>query len=499
MGGLLALPRATLAYTLCSAVNGGLVGVAGPSLTTLGANTGLGKQELGQALFGNRLAKLAGSGLWTAYASALQERRAPFTAHAILSVCCLVIAACALVIATFRSSSLALQMALLVSGLVYGVGDSAITLLTVWEHHDPTQQRKQVAVLNVGFTIGALLTPAAVATAQLKGLTPYVGYQAIAALAALAAIVFAVGLPTAVNHREGAHHDGDTPRRSNDGPEPSGPDGTGGAAVARNGDSPAADSMATRMASRRAFIVTTCMALVLFSVTGCEHAVATWLPTYGQTVGGLSLGEMALMSSAYWGAICLGRVVWAAVSGALRSGFPALAFDAMLMLGSSTLIADFARTPTHAHAPTRPQWHRHRSAALGQGPTEEWAARPSALLLWVGTLGLGLGCSSSLPCAITLPAEAHVQLTPVRLLVLNLAGSAGEMLLPYTIGACFERARYGALGVSLLALEATVVVCTAIAWRVAARLKMDEAEEHTELRVRLVHSLDDAQDDELVK
>ena len=89
----------------------------------------------------------------------------------------------------------------------------------------------------------------------------------------------------------------------------------------------------------------------------------------------------------------------------LTSGFPPLAFDAILMLLSSTLISEFAGGHSRRHPIL---WH------------------PSALL-WCGTLGLGFGCSSSLPCAITLPSEARVELTPLRLLCLNLSGSVAAV------------------------------------------------------------------------
>ena len=131
---------------------------------------------------------------------------------------------------------------------------------------------------------------------------------------------------------------------------------------------------------------------------------------------------MAFMSAGYWAMICFGRVLWVFVSSSLSSGFPALAFDGLLMLLASALIADFAVERFPVPGGSVP-------ATSGSG------------ILWLGTLALGLGCSSSLPCAITLPAEAQVELTAVRLLILNLSGSAGEMLLPFVLGLFFERGR----------------------------------------------------------
>ena len=165
--------------------------------------------------------------------------------------------------------------------------------------------------------------------------------------------------------------------------------------------------------------------------------------------------------------ICLGRILWALISAALTSGFPPLAFDGVLMLLSSTLITDFGRSSNGTMA-----YNRGRSRHLV-------AFSPTATL-WCGTLGLGFGCSSSLPCAITLPAEARVELTPMRLLCLNLSGSAGEMLLPYIIGLFFEAGQHWILGSVLVGLSALIVVCTAIAWRVAAGGKEEASEEELE-------------------
>ena len=61
------------------------------------------------------------------------------------------------------------------------------------------------------------------------------------------------------------------------------------------------------------------MSIVLCCVTGCEHGLATWLSPYGVEQGGLSEQRMAFMSSTYWGVMCAGRVVWAAVSGIVSS------------------------------------------------------------------------------------------------------------------------------------------------------------------------------------
>ena len=135
--------------------------------------------------------------------------------------------------------------------------------------------------------------------------------------------------------------------------------------------------------------------------------------------------------------------------------------------------------------------------------------------LWAGALIMAAGFASSLPCAITMPSEAGVVITPVRpspscaprsrtsapglfrtecdaphgqcprpllsacppfdlsakgrLLAMNLAGSAGESIMPFIFGAAFERGWYGAFGITLGLLNLAVLSATALARAVAQR------------------------------
>ena len=130
----------TLMFCMGSAVNGALVGVTGPSLHALSANTGLGTAALGRVVLCNRIAKLVGTFIWTAYAKLVQEDRAPLAPRKLLASCFVTIGLCAAAIATYRASGLALQGALVLSGAAYGIADSAMTLLTVWASSVPTQR-----------------------------------------------------------------------------------------------------------------------------------------------------------------------------------------------------------------------------------------------------------------------------------------------------------------------------------------------------------------------
>ena len=92
----------------------------------------------------------------------------------------------------------------------------------------------------------------------------------------------------------------------------------------------------------------------------------------------------------------------------------------------------------------------------------------SVPLLWAATLLMAIGFASSLPCAITLPSEVGVHVSPQRLLMMNLAGSAGECFAPFLLGAAFERGHYSALGGGVATLNLIVLSATFFAQRAAA-------------------------------
>lgn len=408
----------TLLFSIANSINGGLVGAVGPSLLTLKDHTGLSDAALGRLVLVNRLAKLGGTALWTLYARSLEanghRNKTEFPApKVLLSLCLLTAAACALSIASpaLRSSPKALQVALAIFGVTYGITDPAFTMLTIWSlHSSPTQQRTHIGYLNAGYTLGALATPAIVAIALSFGGDCYACFYALAAASGLAS--FALALSPA------ASHEATLPP-----PPPAASAGVDGhkALVAE---------------PRHAHAIVASMACVLFCVTGCEHGVATWLPTYGQRVGGVPVRASSMISSSYWAMICLGRVIWAAASHLVTSGFAVLGADATTMLVSA--LAFFLFSVSSA------QW-----------------------LLWAGALTMAVGFASSLPCAITLPAEAGVRITPPRLLAMSLAGSAGEMLVPFLLGTAFDRGMYDAFAVTFAILPLTVLVATGVAYRAA--------------------------------
>ena len=95
---------------------------------------------------------------------AKDETESVWKPHLMVAACTLLSALCSASIARFTESPLIFQLALAVSGFVYGVTDNGVTMLTLWRWaHNSWRQRVDVAMLNAGFTIGALLTPMLVA------------------------------------------------------------------------------------------------------------------------------------------------------------------------------------------------------------------------------------------------------------------------------------------------------------------------------------------------
>ena len=493
-------------YVLGNSVNGGLVGAIGPSLPGIGQASGLGQAALGRLVLINRVSKMVGTLCWTQYARHLQQCKAAGTEplvlpETVLAACMATAATCALAIASARSSSLVLHVALVLAGATYGLTDSGMTLLTMWALPKPTAQRAAVAGLNAGFTVGALLTPVVVAWSMWAGRSCYLCFYALSALATAAAVAVWVT----------ADHEASMAA------VPAAPK------IARAGVARArAHTERTRRVPLRPRLVTGSMAFVLFCVTGAEHAVGTWLATFSHAAG-VALPTGALMTSVFWTtsalrmnprsrahswrpwpqveaapkatgipairtpprqchatatppprrrhatatceppvpqcatdslsglhspllAVCAGRVIWAALAHLAPSGWLVLASDASIMLLSS--LAFIAAGAVRA--------------APGLSAASDAASAAPTALLWAGTVLLAAGFASSIPCAYTVPAEVEVESTPGRVLTLNAGGSLGEMVTPFVLGLAFEHGLYSSFGATLLLLNAAVLVAVVL-------------------------------------
>ncbi|KAL1527202.1 hypothetical protein AB1Y20_015881 [Prymnesium parvum] len=407
--------RLSLVYWGVYAVNGGIVGALGPSLEAFERSTGLTEAAMGQMIMQNRLAKVVGVGLWTLYTKHCyaKGRACVGTPHVMLSLALLMSSLCNAVIAHMSHHEAAIRLALVLAGVTYGITDTGIVLLTLWRYnHSDRQQRTAVAMLNAAFTVGALLTPVLVAASLKRTGDARIAFDAICGVALLLASILPLFTPPhqPANAMGGGAGEDSTHRKP-------------------------------RSACNETLLLGS-MCVILCCVTGSEHAVATWLSSFGVEVGGMSESTMALMSSFFWGFICTGRLVWCVASELITTAWPMLFMDIAFMLSGSLAFVAYTLSPAGNNR-----------------------------LLWGASMLMALGVSSSLPCAITLPRETNVQITPGALLAFNVGGTLGETLFPCLIGMAFERKSYLSLGVLLTSSQAAALLSALIGLTAVAGLR----------------------------
>ena len=125
------------------------------------------------------------------------------------------------------------------------------------------------------------------------------------------------------------------------------------------------------------------ISVVMFCLTSVEHAVATWLPTFGSRVGSVDAATMAVVTGVFWGTIAAGRVGWSILSSTMASAWPVIFFDGALMLASSFLYLAFC-----------------------------WGDGRVLWLLWLGTIGLGFGISSGFASRLKMPSALSDDTAP---------------------------------------------------------------------------------------
>lgn len=418
--------RALRSYVLCGAVNGMLVGGIGPCLEDIGDDTGLDAKGQSILILTNRLAKLYGLFAWTGVAILVRRCKArgqppTIAPHQLLAISMAMACAANCALYQVRGSARVVQAALALLGVSYGITDSGMTLLTMWALTDGTAQRTAIAMLNAGFSVGATLAPLCVALSLKTFGTPYLSFAASAGLALAAAIAVLCSGSAA---------------------------STMATVPVYNSRSVATENLAAATPGQPAYsrLFIAGMSLVLFLVTGTEHAVGTWLPSFGHAAG-VPREMMALVIMGFWLGILCGRLAWAGLSSRLSSGWPVLAASLTIVVASLGVVWYFL------------------------------AAAPVPLaVLWIGTIGISIGYAPAIPCSYSLPAEASVQSTPLRVLSLNLGGSAGETAVPVLLGLVFE-AGAGAFGMTIL-LPALALLVLGLLWIVVYCGRAERAGAH---------------------
>jgi FHS family Na+ dependent glucose MFS transporter 1 len=269
-----------------------------------------------------------------------------------------------------------LAAVLLVLGAAEGTLDVGGNILLVWVHSDKVGPF--MAGLHFFFGVGAFLSPIIVAQAVLVSGSITWAYWALALLT-LPAVVWLLRLPstTAQTTAEG---------------NPAGQ-------VAHR---PTGDVGEFGQTARQGLLVAL-LASFFFLYVGAEAGFAGWIFTYATALDLTGKTAAAYLTSAFWGALTLGRLLAIPIAARVR--------PRSILLGS--LIGCLASV----------------------GLVLLW---PTALAAtWLGTLGLGLSMASVFPTTLSL-AERQIRLTGRVTRWFFVGGSAGGMSLPWMIGQLFE-------------------------------------------------------------
>ena len=145
------------------------------------------------------------------------------------------------------------------------------------------------------------------------------------------------------------------------------------------------------------------IALFLFLYVGAEGSLGGWLFTYTTTLGLSGEAVAAYLTSSFWGALTVGRLLAIPIAARLRP--------------RSILLIDLA------------------GCLISVGVI--LLAPGSMFAVWVGTLGAGLAMASIFPTTISL-AESRIRITGQITGWFFVGASLGGMTVPWLIGQLFE-------------------------------------------------------------
>lgn len=302
-------------------------------------------------------------------------------------------------------SVLALLILLLFAiGVAEGALDVGVNTLVVWVHG--RKVGPYMNALHFFFGLGAFLSPIIVARAVSLGGGIRATYWVLAALVLPVAIaVVRISSPTNAS-------------------------GQAPAGVRTGVQKPANDRL-----------LLTLLPLFFFLYVGVEGSFGSWIATYAQATGLGDEETAAYLTSAFWGALTLGRLL--SVPLAVRfTPRQVLAFDLSSCFASVVVLL-------------------------------LWPGVPVAT--WLGTAGAGFGMASVFPTTLSL-AERHLTITGTITSLFFAGASLGGMALPWIIGQLFER-----IGpdVTIWAMAVAMVLCIAVFITVVLRTRRAEGRENS--------------------
>lgn len=324
----------------------------GPTLPGLAENTGASLSQISVLFAAQSLGLLVGN-----FLSGWVIDRTP--AHPFLAVVVILIAAM-LAFTPFVASLWLLASAMFLIGLGVGAVDVSGNTLLVWIHGD--RVGPAMNALHFFFGVGALLAPIFVAQAiALTGDITW-AYWLLALLVLPAALLF-LRLP-----------------------------------------SPAAPlRIAQARSERTPRLLVGLMATLFFLFVGAEVSFGGWIYTYAVTLNLATATTAGYLTSLFWGAMTLGRLLSIRLAGRARPRYILLAD----LIGAAACLSLLLLVP-------------------GSG----W-------VVWAASFGVGLSLANVYPTLVLL-GRNHLHLTGSITSMFLVGGSLGSMVLPWLIGQRFE-------------------------------------------------------------
>lgn len=357
----------TIGYYAVFIILGLATASLGPTLPGLADHTGSQLSAIGFVFTARSLGYLLGS-----YQSGRAYDRLP--GHPVMAGS-LVVMALMLFAVPLVGQLWLLTVIVLVLGAAEGTMDVGGNALLVWLHG--SRVGPYMNGLHFFFGVGALSSPIIVAqTIALTG--DIVWAYWILALLALPVAIWIAGLRRR------------TPARP-------------GQVAAPDRGTHASTGSQSPPAGQRTLLTLLCLLLVLY--VGAEATFGGWIYTYAFTLGLGTEISAAYLTSGFWGALTLGRLLSIPVASRYRPQQLLLA-DLVGCTASMALLFLGPRTPA---------------------------------VTWAGTLGLGLSMASVFPSVISL-AESQMTVTGQVTAWFFVGASAGGMSIPWLIGQLFESA-----------------------------------------------------------
>jgi MFS transporter, FHS family, Na+ dependent glucose transporter 1 len=366
--------RSQTAACFAAFISLGLVTAAiGPTLPGLAQLSRVGMREISFLFTAQSLGYLFGSVL----GGRLFDR---VKGNPLMGIMLITMAAMAALVPLIQSLLLVIVV-ILILGTAEGVLDVGGNTLLVWVHRH--RVGPFMNALHFFFGIGAVLSPVIVAQAILISAGIDWAYWALA-LMILPVALWVIRVPSPLAQR----------------------------VVKESGATPVNTTLVVLIAC------------FLFLYVGAEVGFSGWIYTYAVALGIGGETTSAYLTSAFWGAFTLGRLLGIPLASRFRP--------------SSILLCDLGGSVACALI--------------------LWLCSQSILAVWLGSIGLGLSMASVFPAVLAF-AEQHMTVTARMTGRVIVGASLGCMVIPWLIGQLFESVGPRALMFTVLAdLLAAVVI-----------------------------------------